>query len=78
MKSELFKNFGIPVTDCQIEANFHPQFRIPYLFFRSEGNPLVGLDLTGASQLRQRLAHAGEVEQAKEIDQHIAKAQRLG
>src|SRR5262249_1043626 len=31
----------------------HPSFRIPYLFFRSPGNPLVGLDLTGASQLQQ-------------------------
>ncbi len=77
MKSGFFKDFGIPVTECEIEANFHPQFRVPYLFFRSPGNPLVGLDLTGASQLRQRLAHAGEMEQANEIDQHIEKAKRL-
>jgi hypothetical protein len=77
MKSEFFKDFGIPVADCDIEADFHPQFRIPYLFFRSLGNPLVGLDLTGASQLRQRLAHAGEVKQAKVIDLHIEKARRL-
>ena len=58
MKSEFFKDFGIPDADCEIEASFHPQFRIPYLFFRSTGNPLVGLDMTGASQLQQRLARS--------------------
>ena len=78
MQSAFFKDFGIPVTECEIEPGFHPQFRVPYLYFRSAGNPLVGLDLGGASQLRQLLAHAGEVEKAKEIDQHIAKARRLG
>jgi hypothetical protein len=77
MKSDFFKNFGIPVTECEIEPGLHPQSRVPYLYFRSTGNPLVGLDLTGASQLRQMLAHAGEVEKAKEIDQHIEKARRL-
>jgi hypothetical protein len=78
MKSELFKDFGIPVTECEIEAGLHPQFRIPYLYFRSPGNPLVGLDLTGASQLWQLLVHAGEVEKAKEIEQHIARARQMG
>ena len=77
MKSEFFKDFGIPVTECEIDVGMHPQFRLPHLYFRSPGNPLVGLDLTGASQLRQLLAHAGETEQAKEIDQHIEKARRL-
>jgi hypothetical protein len=77
MKSAFFKDFGIPVTDCEIEPGFHPQFRIPYLYFRSSGNPLVGLDLTGASHLRQMLAHAGEIEKANEIDGHIAKARRI-
>ncbi len=77
MKSEYFNPFGIPVADCEVEPGFHPNFRIPYLFFRSPGNPLVGLDLTGASQLQQLLAHAGEAESAKEIEQHIAKARRM-
>jgi hypothetical protein len=44
---------------------------LPRLFFRSTGNPLVGLDLTGASQLRQMLAHAGQAQEAQEIDAHI-------
>ena len=78
MRSEFFKDFGIPDTDCEIEVGYHPSFRIPVLYFRSTGNPLMGLDLTGASQLRQLLAHAGEVAQASEIDKHIANARRLG
>jgi hypothetical protein len=62
MSSPFFKNFGIPDAECDIEPDFHPQFKVPYLYFRSPGNPLVGLDLTGASQLRHMLAHAGETE----------------
>jgi hypothetical protein len=77
MKSEFFKKFGIPETECEIEPRLDDQ-GIPRLFFRSAGNPLVGLDLTGASQLRQMLAHAGEIEHANAMDQHIAKARRLG
>ncbi|WP_315806373.1 MULTISPECIES: hypothetical protein [unclassified Bradyrhizobium] len=78
MRSTLFKDFGIPDAECDIESSFHPQFRVPYLFFRSTGNPLVGLDLTGASQLRQRLAQNGDTEQADEIDRLIQKARQLG
>jgi hypothetical protein len=33
--------------------------------------------MTGARQLRERLAHAGEMVKAKEIEDHIAKARRL-
>jgi hypothetical protein len=77
MKSEFFKDFGIPVTECEIEPGMHPQFRIPYLYFRSEGNPLVGLDVTGASKLRQIFAHAGQIDEANEIDRHITNARRL-
>lgn len=76
MKSDFFKDFGIPVTECAIEPGLHPQFHIPYLYFRSPGS-YVGLDLTGASQLRQLLAHAGDTDKANEIDQHIANARRL-
>jgi hypothetical protein len=35
MRSTLFKDFGIPDAECDIEASFHPQFKVPYLFFRS-------------------------------------------
>jgi hypothetical protein len=77
MKSDFFKQFGIPDADCEIEAGTHPQFRVPYLYFRSTGNPLVGLDLTGASQLRQLLAHAGETDKAEEINEYIEQARQL-
>jgi hypothetical protein len=68
---------GIPDAECEIEPGFLAQFRIPYLYFRSAGNPLVGLGLTGASQLRQMLTHVGEIERENEIDRHIAKAKRM-
>lgn len=76
MKSIFFKQFGIPDADCEIEPRLD-EHRMPRLYFRSAGNPLVGLDMTGASQLRQLLAHFGEGDKAKEIDQHIEKARRL-
>ncbi len=66
MKSEFFSMFGIPPTECEIEAR-KDELGVPRLWFRSTGNPLVGLDLTGA----------GEANQANEIGQHIAKAQHL-
>jgi hypothetical protein len=78
MRSTLFKDLGLPDAECDIEASFHPQFKVPYLLFRSPGNPLVGLDLTGASQLRQMLAHNGDTEKAEEIDRLIQKARQLG
>ena len=77
MRSSFFKEFGIPDAECDIEPDFHPQFKVPYLYFRSTGNPLVGLDLTGASQLRQMLAHAGDTAEADEIDRLIQKARQL-
>ena len=76
MKSEFFRNFGIPDTECEIEPRLD-DFRVPRLFFKSKGSPLVGLDLTGASQLKQLLAHSGETEKAAEIEKHIARARRL-
>lgn len=76
MKSDFFKDYGIPHTECEIETRLD-DMRVPRLYFRSAGNPLIGIDLTGASQLRPMLAHAGEIEQANKIDQHIAKARQL-
>jgi hypothetical protein len=76
MKSEFFSMFGIPPTECEIEAR-KDELGVPRLWFRSTGNPLVGLDLTGATQLQHLLTDAGEANQANEIGQHIAKAQHL-
>lgn len=44
MKSEFFSMFGIPPTECKIEAR-KDELGVPRLWFRSTGNPLVGLDL---------------------------------
>ena len=75
MQSKFFKEYGIPEMDCEIETR-HDDFRIPRLFFRSVGNPLVGLDLTGASQIRQKMERGGEPANANEIALHIEKAKK--
>ena len=46
MYSKLFADHGIPVTEQQVEVRRDSQ-GLPRLWFRSDGNPLVGLDLTG-------------------------------
>jgi hypothetical protein len=74
MRSAFFKDFGIPDVDCSIEVK-PDNLGVPRLWFNSAGNPPVGPDLTGASQLRQQLAHANDVTAAAEIDQHITNAQ---
>jgi hypothetical protein len=76
MKSEFFSMFGIPPTECEIEVR-EDDLNVPRLWFRSAGNPLVGLDLTGACQLQHLLTDAGEAKQANEIGQLITKAQHL-
>jgi hypothetical protein len=48
------------------------------LWFRSAGNPLIGLDLTGASQLHQRLALMGDAHTAAEVSRLIDQAKALG
>ena len=77
MKSMFFSMFGIPAMECEIEVRKDDQ-GVPRLWFRSTGgNPPVGLDLIGASQLRELLTDFGETKQAKEIGKHITQAQRL-
>jgi hypothetical protein len=76
MKSEFFSMFGIPPTECEIEVG-KDDLGAPRLWFRSTGNPLIGLDLTGATQLQHLLTDAGEIKQANEIGRHISKAQHL-
>jgi hypothetical protein len=48
MYSKLFADHGIQVTEQEVEVRRDSQ-GLPRLWFRSAGNPLVGLDLTGAS-----------------------------
>jgi hypothetical protein len=77
MQSKFFSELGIPATDCAIEVR-RDNNGLPRVWFRSSGNPLVGLDLTGASQLRQKLEHDGDQAAAAEIGRHIEQVQRLG
>ena len=77
MKSMFFSMFGIPAMECEIEVRKDDQ-GVPRLWFRSTGgNPPVGLDLIGASQLRELLTDFGETKQAKQIGKHITQAHRL-
>ena len=71
-----FTKFGIPDTECEIEVG-RDHVNLPRLFFRSPGNPLCGLDLGGASQLKQLLEHDGEHAKAALIDRLIEQARKL-
>lgn len=75
MKSELFKLVGIPAAECEVEA-WRDDLKVPRLLFKSEGNPVVGLDIGGATKLREMMMSAGDEGNAKEIDALIEKARR--
>jgi hypothetical protein len=76
MYSKHFTKFGIPDTECEIEVR-PDNFKLPRLFFRSPGNPLCGLDLGGASQLKQLLDHDGDSAKAQLIGRLIEQARKL-
>jgi hypothetical protein len=67
MKSEFFSMFGIPPTECEIEAR-KDELGVPRLWFRSTGNPLVSLDLTGATQLHHLLMPAKPIRRTKLVN----------
>jgi hypothetical protein len=76
MKDDLLKRFGIPPAaagDIEVRKD---ETGVPRLWFRSKGNPLVGLDLTGASQLKQQLEALGDRDYARTIAGHIEAARR--
>jgi hypothetical protein len=76
MYSAHFAKFGIPDTECEIEVR-RDSHNLPRLFFCSPGNPLCGLDLGGASQLKQLLEHDGDSDKAQLISRLIEQARRL-
>ncbi len=75
LKSKFFKDFGIPDADCDIDPR-RDDLKLPRLFFVSRGNPVVGLDMGGATKLKAMMESGGEAENAKEIGEQIAKARR--
>jgi len=74
--SKHFTKFGIPDTECEIEAR-RDNHNLPRLFFRSPGNPLCGLDLGGASQLKQLLEHDRDHANAQLVARLIERARKL-
>jgi hypothetical protein len=76
MYSKHFVKFGIPDTECEIEVRLD-SVNLPRLFFRSPGNPLCGLDLGGASKLKQLLEQDGDSAKAQLIGRLTEQARRL-
>jgi hypothetical protein len=50
MRSSIFKEFGIPDAECEVELKPDP-YGVSRLWFWSTSNAVVGLDMTGANQL---------------------------
>jgi hypothetical protein len=77
MRSKHLLKFGIPDVEHQVEVN-RDTHGLPCLFFRSRGNPLMGLNLTGLSQLEQLLETDGDLAGAHEVRGYIDQARQLG
>ncbi len=75
MRSQFFKDFGIPDADCEIDPR-RDDVKMPRLFFSSIGNPVVALDMVGATRLRDMMAVGGEEDNANEIGEQILQARR--
>jgi hypothetical protein len=75
MRSEIFKDHGFPDADYDFDVG-RDGFNLPVVNFRAPGHPLQMIDLTGASQIKQKLAVAGDGEGASLFDRLIKDAQR--
>jgi hypothetical protein len=75
MRSEIFKDHGFPDADYDFDVG-RSGSNLPVINFRAPGHPLQMIDLTGASQIKQKLAFAGDVEGASLFDKLIKDAQR--
>lgn len=76
MKSTLFPDFGIPLADCDVSAALDEQ-GIARVWFRSQGNPVVALDVAGAQRLSRRMEAAGELPAGQELAGLVKAAQAL-
>jgi hypothetical protein len=75
MRSDLFKDHGFPDADYDFDVG-RDTFNLPVVNFRAPGHPLQMIDLNGASQIKQKLAFAGDTEGASLFDRLIKDAQR--
>jgi hypothetical protein len=77
MYTLLFADYGIPVVDQQVEVRRDPK-GLPRFCFRSDGNPVIELDLLSAGHLFQKLRLAGDMQTAAEFKKNgdVAKLER--
>jgi hypothetical protein len=75
MRSEIFKDHGFPDADYDFDVG-RDSFNLPVVNFRAPGHSLQMIDLTGASQIKQKLAFAGDAEGASLFDRLIKDARR--
>lgn len=75
MRSKIFQDHGMPDADYDFDVG-RDNFNLPVVNFRAPGHPLQMIDLTGASQIKQKLASAGDAAGASLFDHLIKDAQR--
>jgi len=75
VRSQIFKDHGFPDADYDFDAG-RDGFNQPVVNFRAPGRGLQMIDLTGASQIKQKLGFAGDAEGASLFDRLIKDAQR--
>src|SRR5262249_42561561 len=75
MHSQIFQDHGFPDADYDFDVG-RDSFNQPVVNFRAPRHPLQMIDLTGASQIKQKLASEGDAEGALLFDQLIRDAQR--
>jgi hypothetical protein len=75
MRSQIFVDHGFPDADYDFDVG-RDQFNLPVVNFRAPSHPLQMIDLTGASQIQQKLAAAADAEGASLFDRLIKDARR--
>ena len=75
MRSQIFTDHGLPEADYDFEAG-RDAFNLPCINFRAPSHGLRGIDLGGASQIKQKLELAGDSEGAALFERLINEARR--
>ena len=75
MRSIVFNDHGFPDADYDFDVGRSTQ-NVPVVNFRAPGHPLQMIDLTGASQIKQKFASEGDAEAALLFERLIKDAQR--
>jgi len=77
LTSRHLPKFGLNSTTYDDVRVGHDTFGVPRLFFRRDGDPLVGIDLTALSQLKQMMLADGDESSELQVAAYIAEAQAL-